>query len=61
MYHTLDPNVFVQPDAPVDLVLVVNAQLLGEDIVANLIDFGGVGINKWVGIDRAEFTFAVSV
>ena len=42
--HTLEADVLVQPDTPVDLVLLVDFELLAEEIVALLVDFVVVGL-----------------
>lgn len=46
--HALDADVFVQPDAPRNLVLVVDLQLGSEEVVPLLINLSSVGIHAWV-------------
>jgi len=50
----LHANVLVQPDAPVDLVLVVDCKLLVQNVVAGGVDVFVVGVEFWVGVDWAE-------
>jgi hypothetical protein len=39
----------------VDLVLVVDIELCAENVVPCGVDLIGVGLDRWVGVDGAEF------
>lgn len=54
VHHALEPDVLVQPDAPVDAVLVVDGELVAEEVVAFLVGGCGLGVGARVGVDGAE-------
>src|SRR6266536_1967948 len=44
VHHTLHANIFVQPNTPVDLILVINTELFAQQIESVLVDARSIGI-----------------
>ena len=52
--YALNADILVEPDAAVDAVAVVDAELFGEEVVALGVDDDGVFVETRVGVDGAE-------